>query len=92
MSSCASQWNATQMGSSLDLCDQAKPFAYGSYALFGVAGAAAAVSALLFLWQPEAAPTEEPVAPEVGLVGLDGLAPTIVVGGGGAALVASGRF
>jgi tetratricopeptide (TPR) repeat protein len=87
MSSCASQWNATKMGSSLDLCDEAKPFAYGSYALYGAAGAAAAVSALLFLWQPEAAPPEEPGAPEIGLVGLT---PTIVVGG--AAVVASGRF
>jgi hypothetical protein len=80
MNSCASQWNATKMGSALDLCDQAKPFAYGSYALFGVAGAAAAVSALLFLWQPDAATTEQP--PEVGLL------PTV----GGATLVASGRF
>ena len=82
MNSCASEWNATKMGSALDLCDQAKPFAYGSYALFGVAGAAAAVSALFFLWQPDAATVEEPMTPEVGLV------PTV----GGASLVASRRF
>jgi hypothetical protein len=82
MSSCSSQWNATKTGSALDLCDQAKPFAYGSYALFGVAGAAAAVSALFFLWQPDAATADEPAAPEVGLL------PTV----GGASLVASGRF
>ncbi|HTA21721.1 MAG TPA: hypothetical protein VK989_20650 [Polyangia bacterium] len=82
MNSCASQWNDTKMGSALDLCDQAKPFAYGSYALFGAAGAAAAVSALFFLWQPDAPTAEEPPASEV----------TLVPAVGGATLVASGRF
>ncbi|HEX4405122.1 MAG TPA: hypothetical protein VH560_09870, partial [Polyangia bacterium] len=87
MNSCASQWNATMMGSALDLCDQAKPFAYGSYALFGVAGAAAAVSALFFLWQPSAQTAEEPAVTEVSLL------PALGSGAGaGASLVASGRF
>ncbi len=85
MNSCSSQWNATKLGSALDLCDQAKPFAYGSYALFGAAGASAAVSALFFLWQPDAATAEEPAVTEVGLL-------PVVGSGSGATLVASGRF
>jgi tetratricopeptide (TPR) repeat protein len=65
----------------LDRCDEAKPFAYGSYGLLGVAGTLAVVGVALFLWAPEAAATEE-TTPEVGFV------PTR----GGGAFVATGRF
>jgi tetratricopeptide (TPR) repeat protein len=83
MNTCSTQWAATMAGSALDYCDQAKPFAYTSYALFGVAGVAGAVSALLFFSQPDTTPPDDTAtAPELGLV------PT----NGGAALVASGRF
>ncbi len=87
MSTCDSRWNATMSPSALDSCDQAKPFAYGSYALFGVAGAAGAVSALLFFSRPDTTPADDTAtAPELGLV------PGLVLANGGAALVASGRF
>jgi hypothetical protein len=82
MSTCDSRWAATMSGSALDVCDQAKPFAYGSYALFGVAGAAGVVSALLFLTLPDGPAADETAAPELSFV------PT----SGGAALVAWGRF
>jgi tetratricopeptide (TPR) repeat protein len=64
----------------LDRCDEAKPFAYGSYALFGAAAALGIASAALFLWSPGTT-TEEPTT-DVALV------PTT----GGAAFVASRRF
>jgi hypothetical protein len=77
MSTCFSQYKAGTAGA-LERCDEAKPFAYGSYALFGVAGAAGL--AALLLWSPDGGAAEE--APEVALV------PT----SGGATFVASGRF
>jgi hypothetical protein len=83
MHTCYDQWSSHPSGAALDHCDDAKPFAYGSYALFGVAGAAAVVSATLLLWRPGDT-TAAPEAPEVALA--PGLLP------GGAALVASGRF
>jgi hypothetical protein len=69
--------------SALDTCDDAKPLAYGSYALFGVAGAAAVVGGVLLLWTPEPGGASDD-APEVAL------APALLPGG--AALVASGHF
>jgi hypothetical protein len=82
MSDCYALYNARKMGA-LDRCDEAKPFAYGSYALFGAAGALAATGALLMFWPSDsstAAAAED--APEIGFV------PTV----GGGAVVASGRF
>ena len=81
MSTCFSQYSQGVSGA-LDRCDEAKPLAYGSYALFAAAGVAGAVGAALLLWTPDAA-AQEP-APEVAL------APALVPGGAG--LVASGRF
>jgi hypothetical protein len=83
MSSCFSDWNATMSPSALTECDDAKPLAYTSYALFAVGGTAAVVSAALLLSTAEAAPAAE-AAPEVAL------APALVPGG--AALFASGHF
>jgi len=83
MSDCCSQWKTQMSSSALDTCDDAKPLAYTSYALFGVAGAAAVVGSVLILWTPETAgPSDE--APEVSL------APALLPGG--AALMASGHF
>jgi hypothetical protein len=82
MSACYSEWKNTMTAGALDKCDAAKPLAYGSYVLFGAAGAAAVASGVLLLWTPEAAPAEE---------GSDvALAPALLPGG--AALVATGRF
>jgi tetratricopeptide (TPR) repeat protein len=83
MSDCFSQWKAKMSSSALDTCDDAKPLAYGSYALFGVAGAAAVVGGVLLLWTPEPGGASDD-APEVAL------APALLPGG--AALVASGHF
>jgi hypothetical protein len=83
MNDCYSQWKASMTASALNRCDDAKPLAYTSYALFGVAGAAAVVSGALFLSMPEA-----PGAPEEASEVALGPAPLP----GGAALVASGRF
>jgi hypothetical protein len=83
MSDCYSQWRAKMSSSALDTCDDAKPFAYTSYALFGVAGAAAVVGSVLLLWTPDLSRASDE-GPEVGL------APTLVPGGGG--FVASGHF
>jgi tetratricopeptide (TPR) repeat protein len=82
MTTCDSKWAATQDTSALAYCDEAKPFAYWSYALFGVAGAAAAASALIFFSPTDPGAPVETAAPEVGLV------PTT----GGLAFVATGRF
>jgi tetratricopeptide (TPR) repeat protein len=65
----------------LSHCRDAKPFAYGSYALFGAAGVLGAVGAALILWRP--APTADEPPADVALV---------PVAGGGASFVASGRF
>jgi hypothetical protein len=82
MSDCYSQWKTMMSSSALDRCDDAKPLAYTSYALFGVAGAAAVVGSVLILWTPETAgPSDE--SSEVSL------APAVLPGG--AALVASGH-
>lgn len=69
--------------SGLDRCDEAKPFAYTSYALFGAGAALGAVGAALLLISPDAA-SEGNVqdGPEIGLV------PTA----GGAAVFATGHF
>lgn len=80
MSTCFSQYKAGTPGA-LDRCDEARPFAYGSYALFGVAAAAGIVGAALLLWTPDSGGAPEE-APEIALV------PT----SGGAAFVASGHF
>ena len=65
----------------LDHCNQARPFAYGSYALFGAAGALGIVGTALLFSSPNAAPAEPPSS-DVALVPLDA----------GAAFIASGRF
>jgi hypothetical protein len=80
MSTCFSQYSSHTPGA-LDRCDEAKPLAYGSYAAFGVAGAAGVVGGILLLGSSSAGP-EEP--PEVAL------GPALLPGG--AAFVATGRF
>jgi hypothetical protein len=82
MNTCYSQWSAHMSSGALDNCDAAKPLAYTSYALFGVAGAAGIASAALLLWIPEpSAASDKPAL---------ALAPALVPGGAG--LLASGRF
>jgi len=83
MSDCYSQWKMKMSSSALDTCDDAKPFAYTSYALFGVAGAAAVVGGVLMLWTPESGGASDD-GPEVGF------APSLLPGGAG--FVASGHF
>jgi hypothetical protein len=83
MNDCYSQWKAKMLPSALDTCDDAKPLAYSSYALFGVAGGAALVAGALLLWTPETAGAPDEPS-EVAL------APALVPGG--AAFVASGHF
>jgi hypothetical protein len=80
MTTCFNQYDAGTAGA-LDRCNEAKPLAYGSYALFGVGGAAAVVSAALLLWTPGGTATETPPM---------AFAPALVQGG--AAFVASGHF
>lgn len=80
MTTCFNQYDAGTAGA-LDRCNEAKPLAYGSYALFGVGGAAAVVSAALLLWTPGVTATETPPM---------AFAPAFVPGG--AAFVASGHF
>jgi len=80
MTTCFNQYDAGTAGALLR-CDEAKPLAYGSYALFGIGGAAAIVSAALLLWTPGATTTETPPM---------AFAPALVPGG--AAFVASGHF
>jgi tetratricopeptide (TPR) repeat protein len=79
MSTCYSQYAAGKPGA-LGSCDDAKPLAYTSYALFGVAGAAGVASALLFYASSSRGAADE--APDVALAPMPG----------GAALVATGRF
>jgi hypothetical protein len=83
MSDCFSQWKLKMSSSALDTCDAAKPFAYTSYALFGVGAAAAVVGGVLMLWTPESGGRADD-GPEVGF------SPALLPGG--AAFVASGRF
>ncbi len=83
MKDCYALYTARKVGA-LDRCDEAKPFAYGSYALLGAAGALVATGAILMLWPSDAgagAP-DETAGTEIGFVPLSG----------GAALTASGRF
>jgi hypothetical protein len=82
MDTCYSQWKAQMSSDALDHCDEAKPLAYTSYVLFGVAGAAGLASAALLLWIPEPSATAE--QPAVAL------APALMPGGAG--LLASGHF
>ena len=65
----------------LDLCDDAKPLAYGSYALFGAAGALGVTSAILFLTSSGRGPEG---TSKIALV------PSLTAGGG--SLFATGRF
>ena len=80
MTTCFNQYDAGTAGA-LDRCDEAKPLAYGSYALFGIGGAAAVVSAALLLSTPGETTNQTPRA---------AFAPAFVPGG--AAFVASGHF
>jgi hypothetical protein len=80
---CYRQWSASGLPSALDLCDDAKPFAYGSYALFGVGGALGATGLLLLLWPSGDGATESSL-PEAQV----SLTPTA----GGATAFVSGRF
>jgi len=80
MRTCFNQVMAGTPGA-LDRCDEAKPLAYGSYALFGAGGAAAVVSAALLLWSPGGATTESAALT---------LGPALVPGGG--VFFASGHF
>jgi len=48
MDKCNAQWMENR-AAAIEQCDDAKPRAYGSYALFGVAAAAAAADAVLFV-------------------------------------------
>jgi tetratricopeptide (TPR) repeat protein len=80
MSDCFRDYG-TRPAQALDLCDDAKPLAYGSYALFGAAGALGVTSAILFLTSGGRSPEgTSNVA----------LAPSVNVGG--ASLIATGRF
>jgi hypothetical protein len=82
MDACNKGW-AVHDVRALDRCDEAKPFAYGSYALFGAAGALGAVSAVLLISSADGGGAEATSGTtDIGLV------PTR----GGAAFVASGRF
>jgi hypothetical protein len=82
---CYRQWSSTGSNAALDRCDEAKPFAYGSYALFGVGGALGATSLLLLLWPTGDAPAAGEAAPQVSHVSI------VPTAGGGAAFV-TGRF
>jgi hypothetical protein len=71
----------TRPQEALDLCDDAKPLAYGSYGLFAAAGALGVTSAILFITSgPRNAEGTSSVA----------LAPSVTAGG--ASLLATGRF
>jgi hypothetical protein len=73
---CYAMWATTQQGKSLDKCDSARPLAYTSYGLFGAAGVLGVVGAALLLSHTEESAT--PVA--------------LVPSGGGASVIAAGRF
>lgn len=80
MSDCHRDYG-TRPQQALDLCDDARPLAYGSYALFGAAGAMGITSAILFL--TSGARTAE---------GTSNLALAPSVSASGASLLATGRF
>jgi hypothetical protein len=82
---CYRQWGATAEPAALDRCDEARPFAYGSYALF----AAGATSLLLLLW-PSRGPGDETAAPETEVSFVPSVSFFPSAGGGSA--VFSGRF
>jgi tetratricopeptide (TPR) repeat protein len=87
MESCFQQY-AARKPTALDRCDEAKPFAYGSYALFGATGALGIVGAVLLFTGSDGAGgngNEEASSTDISLV--PSLLPT-----GGAALTATGRF
>jgi hypothetical protein len=81
MTDCYKQY-ANRTAGALDRCDEAKPFAYGSYALFAASGILGAVSAVLLFSSGDSGGEAAVGATDVSLV------PTA----GGAALTASGRF
>jgi hypothetical protein len=83
MDQCYSQF-AARKSHAIDLCNDAKPLAYGSYAAFGAAGALGLASAVLFIWSPGGGAGEETTTtPSLSF------APGV---GGGGALLATGRF
>jgi hypothetical protein len=82
MDDCFRQYG-TQPQQALDLCDDAKPLAYGSYALFGAAGALGVTSAILFFTSSGQSSDAEGSS-KIALV------PSLTVGGG--SLLATGRF
>jgi tetratricopeptide (TPR) repeat protein len=80
---CYRQWGATAEPSALDGCDEARPFAYGSYALFAAGGALGATSLLLLLW-PSGGTGGETAPPETEV--------SFVPRPGGGSAVFAGRF
>jgi hypothetical protein len=89
MNQCARMWMETMADSALDRCDEAKPYAYGSYALFGVGGALGATGLLLLLLPSGGAeapaPASAPAVPPTSDV-------SFAATPGGAAATLSGRF
>ncbi|HVZ74789.1 MAG TPA: tetratricopeptide repeat protein [Polyangia bacterium] len=84
---CYREWNMTGMTTALDRCDQARPYAYGSYALFGAGGALAATGVLMLLWPHGHQAAEAPASPSP----LSFQPSFVPLRGGGGAFVA-GRF
>jgi tetratricopeptide (TPR) repeat protein len=86
---CYRQWGSTAEPAALDRCDEARPFAYGSYALFAAGGALGATSLLLLLW-PSGSTGDETPPPETEVSFVPSVSFFPAVGGGSA--VFSGRF
>jgi hypothetical protein len=80
---CYRQWNTMPTPTALDRCDEAKPYAYGSYALFAAGGALGATSLLLLLW-PSGGASDEAAPPETEV--------SFVPGPGGGSAFVTGRF